>query len=236
MTILATVAARGGSKGLKNKNIKNLCGKPLVAYTIEQVKRWGGYDKFIVSTDSQEIADIALSLGAEVPFLRPSSLASDTASKLDALRHALVEAEKYYDMKFDAIVDLDATSPVRTVTDIKNIVKIFQKQKPDCVFSVVVARRNPYFNMVELECEGTARLCKRLNGTFHRRQDAPPVYSLNASLYVYKRKFLLDQSNTTPHSGKTLIYQMPQISSVDIDSELDFKFIEFLAKEGLVKL
>lgn len=237
MKILAIVAARGGSKGVKNKNIKDLCGKPLIAYTIEQAKRWAGYAKLIVSTDSKEIADIAVSFGAEQLFLRPAALATDTVGKLKVLRHTLVEAEKYYDIKFDAILDLDVTAPVRTPADIRNIVRIFEEKKPDCIFSVTKARRNPYFNMVQLRPDGTVKICKEVdNGFFCRRQDAPPVFDVNASLYVYKRTFLLDESNTMPYLKETLIYEMPEISAIDIDSELDFKFIEFLVEKGVIKL
>ncbi len=236
MRILATVAARGGSKGVKNKNIRNLLGKPLIAYTIEQVVKWNKFDKFIVSTDSQEIADAARHYGAGVPFMRPIKLASDTAGKLDVLRHTLIEAEKYYGIKFDALLDLDATAPVRTVEDIENIVNIFKVKNPDCIFSVVKARRNPYFNIVEENEDGTVKVCKQFSKEICRRQDAPVVYEMNASMYVYDRRFLLDTSNKMPYSKKALIYEMEELSGFDIDSEIDFKFIEFLIKNDFVTL
>ncbi|MDD5005753.1 MAG: acylneuraminate cytidylyltransferase family protein [Candidatus Omnitrophica bacterium] len=235
MKILGTIAARGGSKSVKNKNIRNLLGKPLIAYTIEQMIKWGKYEKFIVSTDSKKIIDIALFYGAEVPFVRPKRLAGDKTGKLEALRHALKESEKFYKIRFDALLDIDATSPIRTVNDIEGVVNLFIKNNVDCVFSVVKSRRNPYFNMIEKDKEGV-KLCKQRPKIILRRQDAPLVYDMNSSIYIYKREFLLEEKNRMPYSKKFLIYEMPSLSGVDIDSELDFKFIEFLVKEGVVKL
>lgn len=234
--ILAVVAARSGSKGVKHKNIRDLLGKPLIVYTIEQVIRWGKFEKFIVSTDSEKIAEIARICGAQVPFLRPAELASDTANKIDALRQAFIETQRHYNVRFDALLDLDVTAPIRTVNDIDNIVRIFIEKKPDCIFSVVKARRNPYFNMVEKQRDGTVKISKELPFKIIRRQDAPLVYDMNASIYVYDKDFLLNTDNKIPYAKRTLVYEMPQISAFDIDTELDFKFIEFLVKEGLVKL
>lgn len=238
MKILAVVAARGGSQGLKNKNIRDLLGKPLIAYTIEQIVNWGKFDKFIVSTDSRRIAEVARSYGAEVPFIRPAELATDTAGKLDVLRHAFIEAEKHYNIKFDALLDLDATSPVRTVQDIENIVNLFKEKRPDCIFSAVKARKNPYFNMVEKKADGTVEVCKEAPIEITRRQDAPLVYEMDGSMYVYDREFLLDAANRTPYVKvkKTLVFEMGELSAIDINTEMDFKLIEFLAKERIIKL
>lgn len=236
MKILTVIAARGGSKGVKNKNIKKLLGKPLISYTIEQAKKWGGYSKFIISTDSKVIADVALRDGVEMPFLRPARLARDTAGKIDVLRHALKESEKYYGLKFDAVLDLDVTAPIRKVSDIKKIISVFKQSNVDCVFSVVKSRKSPYFNMVEVKKDGNVGLCKELTKEILRRQDAPIVYEMNTSLYVYKRDFLLNPKNKLPYIGKSAIYEMQQVSAVDIDSEEDFKFIEFLLKEGIVTI
>lgn len=236
LKILAVVAARAGSKGVKNKNIRKLLNKPLIAYTIEQVLKWRKFDKFIVSTDSKDIAEIAKHYGADVPFLRPRELATDTANKMDVLRHAFIETEKHYNVRFDALLDLDATAPIRTVEDIENIIDLFKKKKPDCVFSVVRAHRNPYFNMVEKQKDGSVRVCKELPSQITRRQDVPLVYEMNASMYVYNRDFLLDRNNKIPYAKRALAYEMSQVSRVDIDTEIDFKFIEFLIKRGIVTL
>jgi CMP-N,N'-diacetyllegionaminic acid synthase len=236
MRLLATIAARQGSKGVKNKNIRLLAGKPLVLHTIEQARRWGRYERLIVSTDGEEIARVARSGGAEVPFLRPPDLATDTCAKMPVLRHALKQAEQHFATRFDAVLDLDATSPVRTVQDIEGIVQVFAERKPDCAFSVVRARKNPYFNMVELTEEGLARVCKVPPAGVVRRQDAPPVFEMNASMYVYDRNFLLDERYWTPLNGRAAIYPMPEYSAFDIDNEVDFQFVEFLVKEGLISL
>lgn len=234
--ILAVVAARGGSKGVKNKNIRDLLGKPLIAYTIAQVIKWGKFDKFIVSTDSEEIAKVAKDYAAEVPFLRPPELATDTANKMDALRHAFIETQRHYNIKFDALLDLDVTAPARTIEDIENIVCLFKEKRPDCIFSVVKARRNPYFNMVEKQTDGIVRISKELPFKIIRRQDVPEVYEMNCSMYVYNKDFLLDAHNKIPYAKKSIVYEMPELSRIDIDTELDFKFVEFLIKEGLIKL
>lgn len=236
MKILAVIAARGGSKGVKNKNIRFLADKPLIAHTIAQVKKWGKFDKFIVSTDSEEIAHIAREFGAEVPFLRPPEFAEDTSSKMDALRHAFLKAEEHYNEKFDALLDLDATSPVRTIEDIDGILEVFTEKKASCVFSVVKARKNPYFNMVEKLPDGSVGISKKAPAEIIRRQETPQVFDMNASMYVYDRDFLLDESNKMPYSKDAYIYEMGEKSSIDIDTELDFQFIEFLVKTGEVKL
>ena len=236
MKILAVIAARGGSKGVKNKNIKPLAGKPLILYTIEQVLEWGKFDKFVVSTDSEEIRNIAKASGAEAPFTRPKELSGDKIGKLAVLRHALSEAERYYSVRFDAVLDLDATSPIRAVEDIDNIVNMFEQKKADCVFSVVKARKNPYFNMVEEQPDGTVRPCKKAPFDILARQSEPAVYEMNASLYVYGRDFLLDESNKTPYCKRAYAYKMQDKAAVDIDTEANFKYIEFLVKEEMVKL
>lgn len=240
MNILITICARGGSKGVKGKNIRLLAGEPLIAYTIATAKRWGKASNVVCSTDSEEIAEVARKFGAEVPFLRPADLASDTAGKIPAIRHALQACEKIYREKYDLVIDLDATSPIREVEDLNKCLEIFKEKNADVLLSVVESRKNPYFNMLELNEEGFAKISQTKGGErarILRRQDAPKVYDVNASVYVYSRSFLLDESNTTVLStDKLAVHVMPEISSVDIDSELDFKFIEFLVEKGLVKL
>ena len=234
MKILATIAARGGSKGVKNKNILPLAGKPLILYSIEQMLGWGGFEKFIVSTDSEQIADIAVKGGAEVPFMRPAELATDGCGKLDVLRHALITAQEYYKTTFDTLIDLEVPSPIRKVKDIENAIELFEKNKPDCVFSVVEAKKNPYFSMLEVDENGFAVLCKKPPKDIFSRQDAPVVYQINGSIYVYDSKFLLDKKNTLPYSGKAILHVMDDITTFDIDSEADLKFIEYLIKEGII--
>ncbi|MFH1581691.1 MAG: acylneuraminate cytidylyltransferase family protein [Pseudomonadota bacterium] len=234
--VLLTIAARGGSKGVKNKNIRDLCGKPLIAHSILQAKKWGKADKIICSTDSAEIASVAREYGAEIPFMRPDELATDTAGKLDVLRHALRSMEEISGDKFDVVIDLDATAPIRKISDIEGSYGLFVEKRPKSVFSVTPARKNPYFNMVEISPDGYAALVRNSGSTIKRRQDAPKVYDLNASIYVYGREYLLDQNTKTAISNKSLIKVMDELSAFDVDNETDFLFIEFLVSRGVVTL
>ena len=233
--ILLTIAGRGGSKGVKNKNIRELCGLPLIAHTIRQAKIWSGADKIICSTDSEAIADVARRHGAEVPFMRPPELATDSAGKQGVLRHALKTLNSQ-DGPYDIVIDLDVTSPIRTPKDIQGALDTFLRQKPDAVVSVTPCRRNPYFNMLEPGPAGFMRLVKNPGGAILRRQDAPAVYDMNASIYVYDSRFLLNENMPTVLAGRTLVWVMGEYSAFDIDHEEDFQFIEFLVSKGIVTL
>lgn len=233
--ILLIIAARGGSKGVKNKNTKILMGKPLIAYTIQQAFKWGKAADIVCSTDSRKIAKLAKQYGVKIPFKRPKNLAGDKIPKIEVLRHALFECERIYKKKYHIIVDLDVTSPIRKIVDLDNCLRLFRKNRPDTLFSVVKSRRNPYFNMVEKKNNGRLSLSKCLKKKVFGRQAAPLVYDMNASIYFYKREYLLNSKNNAVVSKISLAYIMDEISGVDIDSELDFKFIEFLMKKGVWK-
>ena len=124
MNILITICARGGSKGVKDKNIRLLSGKPLITHTIDLAKNWDKASKIICSTDSDRIAEVARQSGAEIPFIRPVELATDSVGKIDVIRHALINCEKKYNLRYDIIVDLDCTNPMRTIEDLDNCLKI----------------------------------------------------------------------------------------------------------------
>lgn len=234
--ILLTICARGGSKGLKNKNIKELNGKPLIGYTIEQAIKWGKAEHVVVSTDSDIIADISKQFGAEIPFMRPAELATDNSGKIPVIRHALKICENIYQREFPIVVDLDPSAPIRTVDDIDNAMELFSKTKPSTLFSVVNSKKNPYFNMVEEYPDGKIGICKKFDKELVARQHAPIVYSLNASIYIYDRLFLTNELNNSCITSDSIIYEMDENSSVDIDHEIDFKFIEYLLKEGKIKI
>lgn len=233
MRILGTICARGGSKGVKNKNIRELDGKPLIFYTIDVLKRWGRVDRIVCSTDSPEIADIARDFGADVPFLRPKELASDVAAKIPVLQHALNYCENEEDSKYDVVIDLQPTSPLRQTSDIESAYNEFLGTNPDVLYSVFESKKNPYFTMVEIDEDGYARLSKEREGEFVRRQDAPKVFTINGSIYIFKREHLFKAKGL--HTEKEKICIMDEVSSVDIDSELDFQFVEFLLKSGFYK-
>lgn len=230
MNILGIICARGGSKGVPNKNIRNLVGKPLIAYTISTMRKWGRASKIITSTDSPKIAKIANEYGAETPFLRPKKLATDVAPKIPVIQHALKFCEKHYKTKFDIIIDLDPTAPLRTVNDLEKGLEQFIQTKPQVLYSVTTAKKNPYFNMVELDEQGNAHLSKRIESEYFRRQDAPTVYEINGSFYIFDRNHLITAKGL--HCERERVYVMDEIASVDIDREIDFKFIEFLLESG----
>lgn len=224
--ILCTICARGGSKGVKNKNIKELNSKPLIAYTIEQAKNSGLFEHIVVSTDSDNIAKVAKQYGAEVFFKRSPEMASDTAGKLDVIKDAFERSEKYYNRTFDYLIDLDATAPLRSVEDIINSFNQFKENNNDNLITAMPSRRSPYFNLVEQDKNGKVYLSKKLDDVVARRQDAPKSYDMNASIYIWKRDVILDESSI--FLEKTGLYVMPEERSIDIDNELDFKFVEFL--------
>jgi CMP-N,N'-diacetyllegionaminic acid synthase len=227
--ILCTICARGGSKGVKNKNIKELNGKPLIAYTIEQAKASKLFEHIVISTDSDEIAKISKEFGAEVFFKRSPEMASDTAGKLDVIRDAFVRSEEFYHEKFDYLIDLDATAPLRNVEDIVNSFEQFLKENNDNLITAMPSRRSPYFNLVEVEQNGKVSLSKKLENSVLRRQDAPKSYDMNASIYIWKRETILNEKSIFLEN--TGLYVMPEERSIDIDTELDFQFVEFLMRK-----
>lgn len=222
MRIIATICARGGSKGVPRKNLRMLCGKPLIVHTIEQALACKAIDRTYVSTDDAEIAEAARAAGAAVPFLRPAELATDAAGKLPVIRH-LAEHVLAHDGPFDLLVDLDPTSPLREVADIQACIDAM-KPGVDNVITAYPSEKSPYFNMVERNGEGWARLVKPIEPPPLRRQDAPQVFSMNASIYVWRRETLARGL----FEGRTQLHVMPRERSVDIDSELDFMLVEKL--------
>lgn len=228
MTILCTIAMRGGSRGVPKKNSRVIMGKPLMAYTIEQALGSELFDHIVVSTDSKDFSDIAKSYGAESWFLRPPELATHEAGKVAVIRHALLESENNYGIQFDTIIDLDVTSPLRDIDDIKAAYQQFLNERSDVLITGCNARRNPYFNMVETS-EGNVRLVKNHEPPLVRRQDAPQVYDMNASIYIWKRDILLREK--TLFRNSTSLYVMPEERSIDIDTEMDFEIVEFLLKK-----
>jgi CMP-N,N'-diacetyllegionaminic acid synthase len=231
--ILCTICARGGSKGIKNKNIKPINNKPLIAYTIEQAKQSKLFKHIVISTDSDDIENIAKEYGAEVFFKRDEKMASDTAGKLDVIKDAFMRSEEYYNTKFDYLIDLDATAPLRDIKDIIDSFQQFLDDDNDNLITAMSSRRSPYFNLVEIVKNGKMYLSKTLNKKIVRRQDAPKSYDMNASIYIWKRDMILNKNGFFLEN--TGLYVMPEERSIDIDTELDYKFVEFLIKEDNAK-
>ena len=226
MKIVATICARGGSKGMSRKNIRPLCGKPLIVYTIEAAQKCELIDKIVVSTEDREIAELAKANSAEVPFLRPEELAQDDTPKLLVIKHAIQYLESQEGYYPDIVIDLDPTSPLRTEKDIENCIKIVRDEGADNIFSVTAAHRNPYFNMVEI-IDGKVQLVKQLAQSISRRQDAPEVYDMNASIYVWKKERLMNSNSL--FLERTRIYVM-QEWAIDINSETSFGLVESIMK------
>ncbi|MCW0188852.1 acylneuraminate cytidylyltransferase family protein [Campylobacter lari] len=231
---ICIIGCREGSKGVKNKNIRNIAGKPLLAYTIEQALKSQLFRHIVLSTDSKEIADIGKKWGAEVFFLRDPAMATDNAGKLQVIQDAVIRSEKYYQEKYDIVVDLDATSPLREVEDILNAYKQFIQNDNDILITASPSRKNPYFNMVEIlekDEKTIIELSKKTSSPILRRQDAPKCYDMNASIYIWKKDILLNSQ--TLFTENTGLYVMPEDRSVDIDTEIDFNFVEFLLMKKL---
>ena len=226
--ILCTICARGGSKGVPNKNIKLINGKPLIYYTINQALKSKMFDNIVVSTESKIVANEVKKMGIDVWFLRPTKFANDNSSKIPVIRHALLESEKHFNKNFNVIVDLDVTSPLRKIEDIKKAIEQFKNSKANILISGSKSKKNPYFNMVEL-VNNNPQIIKKINNQPHRRQDAPTTYDMNASIYIWKKETIL--SSDKLFGSKTSLYIMPEERSIDIDTFLDFEIVEHLLKK-----
>jgi N-acylneuraminate cytidylyltransferase/CMP-N,N'-diacetyllegionaminic acid synthase len=230
---ICTICARGGSKGVPNKNIRLLSGKSLIAYSIEQAKDSGIFDYIAVSSDSTEILEIAEQYGADFLITRPEELATDTAAKLPVIRHCVEQVENKLQCQFDIIIDLDATSPLRIPSDIINAYELLESKSAVNVITGMPSRRSPYFNLVETNLLGYVSLSKTSSIPLYRRQDAPTCYDMNASIYVWKRNALMNSDNNSVFNETTALYEMPEERSIDIDSQLDWKIVELLMTERI---
>ena len=227
MNNLCTICARSGSKGVPNKNIKKIAGKPLIQHTIEQAKKSKIFSDIIVSSDCKKILKIAEKLGVHT-LKRTNQLSKDFVSKVDVIRDAAKKAQKMLDKKFDNVIDLDVTSPLRQVSDIHNSFKKFQNGNYQNLITGCVARKNPYFNMIEIK-KNVLSISKRTNKKIYSRQKSPQVFEMNASIYIWKNKALMNKSNLV--TSKTAFYEMPEERSIDIDTMLDWKIVSFLMEK-----
>jgi CMP-N-acetylneuraminic acid synthetase len=230
MNILITICARGGSKGIPGKNIKLLNGLPLIVYTIniahQFCREYQDVD-IALSTDSEEIAKISEQYGIQSNYKRPDSLGGDTVGKIDVIKDVLFFYENIQDKRYDYILDLDVTSPLRNLNDLKESFRIIGSDSNAInLFSVSPANRNPYFNMVEQKENSYYALVKQLNTTYLTRQSSPKIYELNASFYFYKRLFF-DMDYKGAITDKSLIYEVPHIC-FDLDHPIDFEFLSYL--------
>jgi N-acylneuraminate cytidylyltransferase/CMP-N,N'-diacetyllegionaminic acid synthase len=184
-------------------------------------------DELIISTDSEAIGNVALEFGGSFPFLRPSDLASDVASKWPVFIHALEFFEKQSGKTVDYLVDMDVTVPLKTGFDIERAIQLaLSRTDVDVVITGYEPERNPYFNMMEIDENGYSKIVKKSDKPIVRRQDSPTVYSLSPAAYVIKKSALYEYEHWS--KAKCLISPMPRERAIDIDSEFDFQLIEFI--------
>ena len=220
--ILAIIPARGGSKGVPRKNIRDLAGKPLIAWTIEEAKKSKYIDRLILSSEDDEIIEVAKKYGCEVPFKRPIELAQDDTLGIDPVLHAIEQCPGY-----DYVVVLQPTSPLRTVEDIDGCIEKLISSGVDFCVSVTEPEKSPYW-MYTLENNQMAPLLPQ-ETLIARRQDLPKCYSLNGAIYVARiNSFIEEKSFITTN---TMAYVMSQERSFDIDTIVDFKICEYLIEE-----
>lgn len=231
MQILFTICGRAGSKGVKGKNVKLFCGKPIVYYTLEIYKKYRDKHKehgicLAVNTDSELLKQQVTQFGIDCVMVnRKEELAGDVVAKADVIRDTLEQVEKKYDQKFDLVVDLDITSPLRTLKDVEGIVElVFDNTECNYAYSVVEARRSPYFNVVNQKDNGF--FDRVIPTDFTARQQLPKCFDMNASIYVFEREYLFDLKP----ERRALIWKMQDTGVLDIDSEQDFEIMQLIVK------
>lgn len=237
MNLLITICARGGSKGIPGKNIKPLNGKPLLYYTFNRAFEFAElYNADVqLSTDDQKIIKCAEGINYRTNYVRPKHLATDEVGKIDVIKHALKFAEVQNRKSYDYLLDLDVTSPLRTI---KDLAEAFDKLKKDKnalnIFSVSPASRNPYFNMVEEKKENDYVQLVKSIGEIKSRQEAPTVYDMNASFYFLTREYLVGDYITSV-TDRSLAYVIDHIC-FDLDHPMDFTVMEIMLREKLLDI
>ena len=227
MKNIAIIPARSGSKGLKNKNIKLMNGKPLISYSIAAAKESGMFDEIMVSTDSQKYAEIALQYGASVPFFRSKENSSDTASSRDMILEVL---NNYHELgkKFDTVCLLQPTSPLRLAKDISEAYQDYHKNKVDALTSVCVVDHSPLWTMTLMEDRSLAEFRKKSSNV--PRQKLDTYYRLNGAIYIWKIEYTIDGASLK--DDKEIAFIMDKKRSVDIDDEFDFIIAEQMLVHG----
>ena len=227
-TFLAIIPARGGSKGLPGKNIKELCGKPLIAWSIEAGLKSKYLDEVVVSTDYQNIADIAKEYGANVPFLRPDYLASDTATSFDTVKHTIEYYKNELGKEFDYIVLLEPTSPLREVSDIDKAIKFLLESTADSIVGISKTEdQNPAF-LIRKDNANFISGYENKDMQVLRRQDIDDIYFFEGTIYISKTNVLVDKK--TFYHENTIGYEVPKYKSLEIDDMDDFIMVEAMMK------
>ena len=229
--VLAVIPARGGSKGVPRKNLVQLCGRPLIAYTIEAGLSAKSVSRLVVSTEDEEIVSVARSLGADVPFIRPATLATDAAQSLPVVQHAVQAVEEVEGTPYDVIVMLQPTTPLRTAGDVDSAVTLLLESGADSVVSVVdVGGHHPY-RMKRIDDDG--RLVNFVDQGFEDmrpRQELPPVYLRSGDIYASRRAVIMDENTLVGKNCRAIV--IPQSRAVNIDTPIDI----LMAEHALCKL
>lgn len=228
--ILGHIGVRKGSKGVPGKNFRQICGKPLIDWSLDQLFAEPRIDAVVVSTDDEEMYEHAVQRGALDIGLRPAELATDSAPKWNVWQHAL-EASEAKAGEVTTFIDLDCTSPLRIPRDIIGALDLFQEDQPDMVMSVCDANKNPYFNLVEPDETGALHVSKPLPGGVWARQDAPVVYEHVGVIYILDPNYL--RRAKTIYEGRVIPFVLPSERCHDIDSPYDLRLVEFLLSEQL---
>ena len=223
MKTFAFIFARGGSKGVPGKNIKEICGKPLLAYAIEIAQSVDRIEKIFVSTEDENIATVAKEFGAEI-IPRPNNLAQDDSPEWLAWQHAIKWLGNA-GQSFDTFVSLPATSPLRNKKDITKCLN-FLNEETDLVIGVTEAARSPWFNMVKQDNDGYLKVLMRDENKYIRRQDTPKIYDMTTIAYVSRPEFIMNANGW--FDGRVKGVEIHPERALDIDTELDFEIAEFL--------
>jgi CMP-N,N'-diacetyllegionaminic acid synthase len=227
-SVLAIIPARGGSKGLPGKNIKELCGKPLIAWSIEQALGCSNVDRVVVSTDDDQIANISKKYGAEVPFKRPTELAGDTASTISVVFHTIDWLREHEDYLPEYILLLQPTSPLRAAADIEGAIQTLKDKDARAIVSVCETDHHPWWSNI-LPGDGNMKDFISSEILNKRRQDLPLFYRVNGAIYLAEMDYLQEHNEFL--GPATFAYEMPKNRSVDIDSELDFKLAAWVMEK-----
>lgn len=234
--LLAIIPARGGSKGLPGKNLRPFAGLPLIAHSILFARLCPEIDRCIVSTDAAQIAEVAKRFGADVPFMRPAELAQDETPMWPVLRHALERVEAQEGAPYDALLLLDPTSPAREPSDVAGAWRrLNDLPAADGIIGVSQPEFNPVWHCV-VERDGWMADLVEAGSQYERRQDVPTVYRVNGSLYLWRTTFVRTTQAAWRRVGRHLIYEIPEIRAMSIDTAAGFERAELLVKGGIVTL
>ena len=232
--LLAVIPARGGSKGLPGKNIRPFAGLPLIAHTVLYAKMCPEIERCIVSTDSPDIAEVARQFGADVPFHRPTKLAQDDTPLWPVLRHALATVEQQDNVRYDALLLLDPTSPAREPSDVAGALRrLRERSAADGVIGVSQPDFNPIWHCV-VERDGWMADLMEEGSRFEQRQAVPRVYRINGSLYLWRAEFVRREERSWRRRGRNLLYEIPEFRAMSIDTAQEFDRAELLVKGGYI--